>query len=207
MRTARGFGGTILSTACSAALLWSVPGFAQSHTVRFRDAPNTVDAEADFTTAEVVQVYDAVEPYTAPGLLVPANVTVPDSFLPLVESMLRSSPMFRRQCLRIAGAADLTVIIRSVPHQPQGARARTRFTVGPAGERHATVEVIGMQDHAELIAHELEHIIEQLDGIDLAARVTMPATGVRRCADGAFETMRAIRTGLAVAEEMRRSGK
>lgn len=64
-----------------------------------------------------------------------------------------------------------------------------------------------MQDHAELIAHEIEHIIEQLDGIDLGARATLPATGVRRCADGAFETMRAIRTGLAVAGEMRRSDR
>jgi hypothetical protein len=207
MRTARGFRRTILSTACSAALLWSVPGFAQSHTVRFRDAPNTVGAEADFTTAEVVQVYEAVEPFTAPGLLVPANLTVSDSFLPLVESMLRTSPMFRRQCLRIAGATGLTVVIRSRPSHPQGARARTQLTMGPAGRRHAVVEVMAMQDHAELIAHELEHIIEQLDGIDLATRVTIPDTGVRRCADGAFETTRATRTGLAVAEEMRRSGK
>jgi hypothetical protein len=58
-----------------------------------------------------------------------------------------------------------------------------------------------------LIAHEFEHIIEQLDGIDLSSRVHLPSSGVSRGrgeAD-AFETTRAKRMGVTVAAEVRRS--
>jgi len=58
-----------------------------------------------------------------------------------------------------------------------------------------------------LIAHEIEHVIERLDGVDLRARAALPGTGVRLCdgGDDAFETIRARRAGLAVAEEVRRA--
>ena len=51
----------------------------------------------------------------------------------------------------------------------------------------------------ELIAHEIEHIIEQLDGVDLRAKSRLRASGVRRVnADlEAYETTRAIVTGSA----------
>ena len=58
----------------------------------------------------------------------------------------------------------------------------------------------------ELIAHEFEHIIEQLDGVDLAARAALPNTGVTAFGHAAdmFETTRAQRTGLKVVSELRR---
>jgi hypothetical protein len=55
----------------------------------------------------------------------------------------------------------------------------------------------------ELLAHELEHIIEQLDGIDLAAKAAVARSGVRECVDGSFETSRAVRVGTLVALEAR----
>ena len=55
---------------------------------------------------------------------------------------------------------------------------------------------------AELIAHEFEHIIEQLDGVDLAIMSRLRSTGVKRVGEvDAFETRRAIVTGLRVARE------
>ena len=56
----------------------------------------------------------------------------------------------------------------------------------------------------ELIAHEFEHIIEQLDGVDLAAHAAQRHTGVfaighRR---DIFETMRAKRAGRKVVSEL-----
>ena len=45
----------------------------------------------------------------------------------------------------------------------------------------------------ELIAHEFEHVIEQLDGVDLAAHAALPHTGVTSIGHSTdiFETMRA----------------
>jgi hypothetical protein len=62
-----------------------------------------------------------------------------------------------------------------------------------------------LDDQVELIAHELEHVIEQLDGVDLHARATLPETGVRSLdEDAGFETIRAVRAGRAASEEVRR---
>jgi hypothetical protein len=58
---------------------------------------------------------------------------------------------------------------------------------------------------AELIAHELEHVIEQLDGVDLAAKADTDSSSVKRgdTPEPAYETVRATRMGLAVAAEVR----
>lgn len=62
-----------------------------------------------------------------------------------------------------------------------------------------------LDDQVELIAHEIEHVIEQLDGVDLRVRATLPASGVRSRDHGdEFETTRAIRVGRMVAAEVRR---
>ena len=72
------------------------------------------------------------------------------------------------------------------------------------GQLVASVEINPYGDFTELLAHELEHVIEQLDGIDLAAKATVASSGVRNCADGTFETSRAVRVGTLVALEARR---
>ena len=58
----------------------------------------------------------------------------------------------------------------------------------------------------ELIAHEFEHIIEQLDGVDLGAHAAQPHTGVTAIGHrrDIFETMRAKRAGLKVVSELGR---
>ena len=56
------------------------------------------------------------------------------------------------------------------------------------------------RDLTELIAHEFEHVLEQLDCVDLRA---LAHTGdSRQLADGAFETARAIIAGQQVAGEV-----
>jgi hypothetical protein len=125
---------------------------------------------------------------------------------PLVESMLRESPTFRRQCIRIAGAPNLTVHLVIGPYQRRSdVRAITRMTRTPSGAVAAFVDIGPLHDTVELIAHEFEHIIEQLDGIDLAARAALPHTGVSSVGPvgGMFETERAKLVGLKVASEVR----
>jgi hypothetical protein len=125
-----------------------------------------------------------------------------------VESMLRLSPTFRRQCRRLANALGLTVVLRQfLMRPPERVRAQTSFWTDRDGRLFATVELRAPEDQVELIAHEIEHVIERLDGVDLRARAALPGTGVRLCdgGGGAFETIRATRVGLAVAEEVRRA--
>ena len=74
------------------------------------------------------------------------------------------------------------------------------------GQLTAVVNIGFRENTQELIAHEFEHIIEQLDGVDLAARAALAHTGVTSIgyATDKFETMRAQRTGLKVVSELRR---
>ena len=64
----------------------------------------------------------------------------------------------------------------------------------------ADIEILSVLDLTELIAHEFEHVLEQLDGVDLQA---LAHTGdARQLADGAFETARAVTAGQRVAGEV-----
>jgi hypothetical protein len=138
----------------------------------------------------------------------PPNVFLPEGVRDTVAAMLRASPTFRRQCARIARASVLRVVVtRSlVPGWP-ATGALTRITRAPGGRVVAEVELGFSGDHVTLLAHEFEHILEQLDEVDLAAMAARSGTGVRQLphAQG-FETERAIAAGRQVAGEVLRSG-
>ena len=148
----------------------AVPAFAQSDKL----------IASKLAITGVVREYVRAEPSPASSITLPQNLRVPPMYQPYVESMLRWSPTFRRQCLRLAQAPWLTVVLEPLP------------AIG------------SLDDQVELIAHELEHVIEQLDGVDLRARATLPETGVRSLKDAGFETVRAVRAGRAASEEVRR---
>lgn len=135
--------------------------------------------------------------------LLPANLHVPDVYRSVVEIMWRRSPTFRRQCARIAKASFLTVSVRMESADVAGARASARIERRSTGTLHATVQVGKSDDLAELLAHELEHIIEQLDGVDLPAMAARRVSGVYRTRDNGYDTIRAIRAGARVAHELR----
>jgi len=163
--------------------------------------------ERTHTSFTSVRQYVAAQ--TVPArLALPPNFIVPDNFRPVVESMLHDSPTFRRQCLRIAGEPKLTIhLILAPPSWRSDVRAMTTITREPDGRQVAHIAIAVRQDMIELVAHEFEHIVEQLDGVDLAAQAARPRTGVHAQSDlvGVFETVRATRIGLRVAGEMRGS--
>jgi hypothetical protein len=172
---------------------------AQSNAVRWRTAPqelavglwsNGVDAYTDPHPAS-----EAVDP--------PPNLSVPSAYQTAVAQMLERSPMFRRQCLRLAGAPQLAVVVRAMHPLAGGPRARTQIARAEGGRLLATVDIGAGGDFMELLAHELEHIIEQLDGVDLQAKAAVARSGVWICVDGTFETSRAVRVGTLVASEVR----
>jgi hypothetical protein len=196
-RTRRGL---VVATAATIVLsVAGVPGLAQSNAVRWRTAPAEL---AVGIAASDVRVY--VEPHTpSDAIEPPANLTVPSTFRSTVEKMVERSPMFRRQCLRLAAAPHLAVVVRMMHPLTGGPRARTQISRADQNRLVASVEINPLGDFMELLAHELEHIIEQLDGIDLAAKAAVAHSGVRTCNEGTFETSRAIRIGTVVALEAR----
>lgn len=132
---------------------------------------------------------------------VPANVQARGPLREVVERMWHRSPTFRRQCARLAQASlRVTVRSRVLKHQRLGALSRIELV----GGRPTKVELYVAHGApiVEMIAHELEHIVEQLDGVDLALQVKRGAAtrnGLYR-----YETFRAVDVGRRVAREVRR---
>lgn len=165
--------------------------------------PEVLTSLALAGSAGVLRVYGHAEG-EPPRAALPSNLTFSPMYRQTIESLLERSPGFRRQSLRIAQAEHLTVRLENLfPSGQRGSRARTRIVRTPEGRLEAIVQLSPLDDVAELIAHELEHIIEQLDGVDLHVQASLPGTGVRACADGSFETIRAARVGTMVARQLR----
>jgi hypothetical protein len=137
---------------------------------------------------------------------IPLNFEVGSIYRPVVVKMLDRSPTFRRQMLRIAAATHLTIHLQSaLASSLQGLRARTAFMRKANGQLLANVDIVWSNSPVEVIAHELEHVIEQLDDVDLAAKVSHSNSGVYLTGDSGdlFETTRAKRIGLLIAREVR----
>ena len=175
-------------------VLCSTPVFAQSNATPF-----ALD-RTSFAPAHAYVAADAIPKQ----LSLPANLIVSSHYRALVEHMLRGSPAFRRQCLRISGEPRLTVKLRmGGPQWKQGFRATTHIERERDGRMTAFIEVFPLNEDVELISHEIEHVIEQLDEVDLASHAARRDTGVRVHAGNVFETVRANRTGLKVRDEVR----
>jgi hypothetical protein len=116
----------------------------------------------------------------------------------LLELMQRS-PTFRRQCERIAATRSLRVTVRVVPTIDAGGRAQTTIHRYDAGGLRAEVSVRFSEDYFELLAHEFEHILEQVEGVRLRDEVAAGRAWITP--SGAFETRRAARAGVRVRQE------
>ena len=176
----------------------AVPAFAQTD---MHPVPT-------LATSGVVRTYVPVDTSSS-AISPPGNLRVPPIYRRYVETLADRSPTFRRQCLRLAAAPWLTVMLAPLPmRRVEAMRARTQFLVNADGRRMALIEIGTLDDQFELIAHEIEHVIEQLDGVDLRVRARLPSSGVRRCDNGeSFETVRAIRAGRLAALEVRKGGR
>jgi hypothetical protein len=135
---------------------------------------------------------------------IPENIVTTAAYRVALTAILRVSPTFRRQCLRIARSAHLRVLLqRSIFPEVRSDGALTRILRTPQGGLEADVQIGVLGDQVLLVAHEFEHILEQLDEVDLPAMADRSGTGVRSIAGlGHFETDRAIAAGRRVAEEV-----
>lgn len=124
-----------------------------------------------------------------------------------VDTMWRWSPTFKAQCARLGATALLRVEIRFGGEWHRvNRRAWSRLTRGAGGTMNVDIllELHAGADRVELIAHELEHVIEQLDEVELVAS---ERHGVRETGAGLFETSRAIYIGRKVWREVDEAGQ
>jgi hypothetical protein len=133
----------------------------------------------------------------------PANLIAPNIIVPLLEKMWQRSVSFRRQCVRLGDYPEVMVTIELAGDVRGTSGARMR-----ANHRRqsltATIEVDLRKPawFAEHLAHELEHVLEQIDGIDLPRLASQRVSGVIDD-EGRYETARAMAVGRAVAREAR----
>jgi hypothetical protein len=116
----------------------------------------------------------------------------------VVRDMWRDSPTFRRQCKVLADAPWLTVKIRGESGPSvSGVRARTEISITPGRAALASIVLMSPADTVELIAHEIEHVVEALEGVRLTEH------GCKGNSMGrAVESCRAVETGRQVATEV-----
>jgi len=161
-------------------------------------------ARRSSSATQLLNDNDAAVPQFVEARL-PPNLIVSPLLQPVVEAMLRDSPTFRRQCARLINSPLITVSLEQlVVVRAGGAQAVTDFSFDRDARMAAHVKLGPTADREELIAHEFEHIIEQLDGVDLRSLAKHGTAGVRFTQDlDQFETDRAAATGRQVTEEIR----
>ena len=142
----------------------------------------------------------------ARALPLPQNMVVARIFVPVLQQVLAQSTTFRTQCLRIRDAPRLHVrvlpVFRNCAVCPMS--ARTMFRRYPSGVLIAEVEIpapLTLPEYGELLGHEFEHIVEQIDDVDLVD-LADKGTGVTQLGNGAYETKRARKAGRTVGAEV-----
>ena len=135
--------------------------------------------------------------------VMPAHVVVREPFPHVIRDMLTYSPTFRAQCGRLAAATQLRVVMRvDLRSCRSDYAARTVFTYGQDGQLFAHIDFQLRANYAPIVAHEFEHVLEQLDRWHLKTLADDEDAGVCEIEPGVFETDRAVKVGNAVEAEM-----
>lgn len=136
----------------------------------------------------------------------PQQIWVQEPLRDAVADMWAHSPTFRRQCLEIQSARAVHVELRvdgNLLHHPEH-RAMCEMTVFDTGALIARISVAPHRLH-ELIAHELEHVCERLEGVRIDRKARVGLAGyytLGRGGDERYESDRAVRIGRQVQAEI-----
>ena len=140
---------------------------------------------------------------TTPAMMTVLSQWQPDrAFEDVIGELWEASPTFRRQCRRLSVAAPALRVHVRLEDPTRGSSARARASVEWRGGSIASAAMFIPVSLAtpELIAHELEHVLEQIDRVDFEAHLHS-GMAWRHAAEG-FETQRAIEAGRRVAREV-----
>jgi hypothetical protein len=153
--------------------------------------------------AASLDVVEQVTPVSVAAPPWPCRLVVASDLRPSIDVAWQRSPTFRAQCERLARAGALVLLHRATVVQTKR-QAHSEIGVSADGVTVARVLVRLNAETVELIAHELEHVLEHLDGVNLVAKADRHRSGVLLSGD-AYETDRAIEAGQRVAREVRDS--
>jgi hypothetical protein len=168
-----------------------------------------------FTSAGVVLVFSVLGLYSTPSspeqaapgerYEIPLNIQVADDMKDVFTTLLARSRTLREQCARIEAAPRARIVVEVIGYR-MGSLMRARATARRYESGLLTVVIelpaISIADFAELLAHELEHVIELIEKVDLGELVRQRFAGVTQNGDGLFETERAQAAGEAAAAEV-----
>lgn len=132
----------------------------------------------------------------------PANLTVAAMYQPLVLDLFTRSATLERQCLALAAATHVQVTLVSPVRLFGHCRARASFLRDTGGRLRVVIEIPGGIDYPELLAHELEHVLEQIEGLDLSEMARLRQAGVRQVGPEVYETARAQGAGRQAVREL-----
>lgn len=118
---------------------------------------------------------------------------------PIAIALLQQSPTFRQQCQRLAAAIVLRIQVYVVPTIPGSATAESIIRRFDTGALRAEVFVEFGADYVELLAHEFEHVLEQVEQVSLVKQLRSRQAWLT--ATGAFETERAMNAGARARQE------
>jgi hypothetical protein len=135
----------------------------------------------------------------------PSNIVVQPELHQAVARLWAASPTFRAQCAKIGAQKRyrVAVMLDPVLAVNRSCRAQCVLRVYSTGLVTARVTVPHPGRNVdELIPHELEHVIEHIDGIDVTRDVRRYGTGAYDAGRGRVETVRATRVGRQVKAEV-----
>jgi len=134
------------------------------------------------------------------------RISVPKGMNYALHRMWARSPTFRQQCARLR-EADVLVLVRFVSRWqlPQIMAAKTVFHHAESRESQLTlarVQIVrGSSDLVLLLGHELEHVMERLDHVDVLAEARRGVTA-HLVTPFSVETKRAIEMGRRIRAEV-----
>ena len=135
----------------------------------------------------------------APRAPPPPHVVIDEALRDRLHESLARSATLQRQFAVIAGAMAIVEVRLSGP-LPLHHRAEAIIKRYDSGFIRARILLTPSVNSVELLAHELEHVVEQIEGVDLAALAR--TGGATRGDDGFFETARARDAGRTAASEV-----
>jgi len=132
----------------------------------------------------------------------PPNLRVPRDLRPMLQQALLRSPTLQRQMRTLLRTQRVRMSVAYGGLRGMHLfQARSVVTHHQYGALMVDTTLFVPADMVELVAHELEHVCEQIEGVDLRTLAGRRDSGVYDVG-GHYETQRAITIGRRVAREV-----
>lgn len=135
----------------------------------------------------------------------PPNIIVQPELRAAVAQLWEGSPTFRAQCRKIGEHRRYRVAMVLEPSLTLNRSYRAQCLLRAYSSGFVVARVMLPTRHrgvSELIPHELEHVIEHIDGIDVRREAKKSGADIYDVGGGRIETLRALRVGRQAKQEL-----